>query len=89
MKKIDTLVRDIYKTIEGNGDWDGYNGSNLGGSLALISNQRFNAPQKPRGYLSLSSVGTPCKRKLWYKVNKSTEGEPLEDGCHIHPLSHS
>ena len=78
MKKINTLVDDIYKAIEGRGGWDGLDGSLLGQGISLLSNQRFCNPQKPRGYLSLSSVGTPCKRKLWYKVNKPTEGEGLQ-----------
>ena len=78
MKTINTLVSDIYKTIEGRGGWDGFNGALLGKAVSLLSNQRFSSPQKPRGYLSLSSVGTPCKRKLWYKVNKPTEGESLQ-----------
>jgi len=45
--------------------------------LSSVASQRFSSPQEPRGYLSLSSVGTPCKRKLWYKVNKPKEGESL------------
>jgi CRISPR/Cas system-associated exonuclease Cas4 (RecB family) len=49
----------------------------LGNSIALTANKRFSKPQEPRGYLSLSSIGTPCKRKLWYKVNKPGFGEPL------------
>ena len=77
MKKIDTLVRDIYKTVEGKGSWDSVVGSTFGNNLSSVASQRFSSPQEPRGYLSLSSVGTPCKRKLWYKVNKPTSGEPL------------
>jgi hypothetical protein len=77
MKKIETLVKDIYKTLQGKGGWDGFNGANLGDDIALVANQRFTKPQEPRGYLSLSSVGTPCKRKLWYKINKAGEGEKL------------
>ena len=77
MKKIDTLVRDIYKTVEGKGSWDSVVGSTFGSNLSSVASQRFSSPQEPRGYLSLSSVGTPCKRKLWYKVNKPKEGESL------------
>ena len=77
MKKIDTLVRDIYKTVEGKGSWDSVVGSTFGSNLSSVASQRFSSPQEPRGYLSLSSVGTPCKRKLWYKVNKPTSGESL------------
>ena len=77
MKKIDTLIRDINKTLKGMGGWDGIRGQSLGYGVILIANQRFSKPQEPRGYLSLSSVGTPCKRKLWYKINRTDEGEEL------------
>mgnify|MGYP001300927101 CR=1 FL=1 len=77
MKKIDTLIRDINKTLKGMGGWDGIRGQSLGYGISLIANQRFSKPQEPRGYLSLSSVGTPCKRKLWYKINRTDEGEEL------------
>jgi hypothetical protein len=77
MKKIDTLVEDIQSVIYGQGGWNGTIGSMLGNNIALTANKRFSKPQEPRGYLSLSSIGTPCKRKLWYKVNKPELGEPL------------
>ena len=77
MKKIDTLVKDLESVIYGQGGWNGTIGSMLGGNIALSANKRFSKPQEPRGYLSLSSIGTPCKRKLWYKVNKPGIGEPL------------
>jgi len=77
MKKIDTLVEDIESVIYGLGGWNGTIGSILGSNIAMSANKRFSKPQEPRGYLSLSSIGTPCKRKLWYKVNKPGTGEPL------------
>jgi CRISPR/Cas system-associated exonuclease Cas4 (RecB family) len=77
MKKIDTLVEDLESVIYGLGGWNGNIGSILGDNIAKSANKRFSKPQEPRGYLSLSSIGTPCKRKLWYKVNKPGTGEPL------------
>jgi len=77
MKKIDTLVEDLESVIYGQGGWNGTIGSMLGNNIAMSANKRFSKPQEPRGYLSLSSIGTPCKRKLWYKVNKPGFGEPL------------
>jgi hypothetical protein len=77
MKKIDTLVEDIESVIYGLGGWNGTIGSMLGDNITTSANKRFSKPQEPRGYLSLSSIGTPCKRKLWYKVNKPGIGEPL------------
>ena len=78
MKKIENLVRDIQKTIEGKGGWQASISESLGMSLAYLADNKFSKPQKPRGYLSLSSVGTPCQRKLWYKINKPKLGEPLK-----------
>ena len=77
MKKIDTLVEDIESVIYGLGGWNRTIGAQLGKSVSLSANSRFSKPQEPRGYLSLSSIGTPCKRKLWYKVNKPEFGERL------------
>ena len=67
----------MYKTLEGKGEWNEIRSKTLADGISVLSNQRFSKPQEPRGYLSLSSIGTPCKRKLWYKVNKSGEGESL------------
>lgn len=78
MKTIDTLVSDIEEVIYGRGGWYSAIGELLGNNIASASNKRFSKPQEPRGYLSLSSIGTPCKRKLWYKINKPTMGEPLD-----------
>jgi len=77
MKKIENLVKDIHKTIEGKGGWQSAISESFGMSIAHLADTRFSEPQKPRGYLSLSSVGTPCQRKLWYKINKPKVGEPL------------
>jgi hypothetical protein len=78
MKTIDTLVSDIEEVIYGRGGWYSAIGELLGNNIASASNKRFSKPQEPRGYLSLSSIGTPCKRKLWYKINKPGMGEPLD-----------
>jgi len=77
MKDINTLVKDLESVLYGLGGWTGTIGSILGDNIAASANKRFSKPQEPRGYLSLSSIGTPCKRKLWYKVNKPGTGEPL------------
>ena len=78
MKKIDTLIDDIESVIYGLGGWTRSIALNLGQNIGISANKRFSKPQEPRGYLSLSSIGTPCKRKLWYKVNKPEIGERLD-----------
>jgi hypothetical protein len=77
MKTIDTLVEDIEEVVKGNGGWDHMITHYLSETIADLAKSRFIKPQEPRGYLSLSSIGTPCKRKLWYKVNEPMTAEPL------------
>lgn len=76
MKTLDTLVEDIYGVIEGRGGWDKAVTEFFSTSLANIAEARFSQEQKPRDYLSLSSIGTPCERKLWYKINQTEDHEP-------------
>ena len=76
-KTINTLVQDMHDVIEGKGGWTDALGSLMGDGISTVANQRFSKPQEPRGYLSLSSIGTPCKRKLWYKINQTNDAEKL------------
>jgi hypothetical protein len=77
MKTIDTLVQDIEQTIFGHNGWDKTLGDFMANNISTMAEQRFAKPQEPRGYLSLSALGTQCERKLWYKINKTTQAEPL------------
>lgn len=74
---IETLIEDIEQAIKGRGGWSEVIAEEMGRAIADTANNRFSKPQEPRGYLSLSSIGTPCSRKLWYKVNKSDLSEEL------------
>ena len=76
-KTINTLVEDMYNVVEGKGGWTDAIGSLMGEGIATVANQRFSKPQEPRGYLSLSAIGSPCQRKLWYKINKTNEADKL------------
>ena len=78
MPKIETLVKDIYGVIEGKGGWDKTITKYLADNISSNAEARFKEPQKPRGYLSLSSIGSPCKRKTWYRINKTEEAAPLK-----------
>lgn len=77
MKTIDTLVEDIYAVIKGNGGWDDTVSELFSRGVVDIAHERFSKEQKPRDYLSLSMLGTPCPRKIWYKVNMNDKGEEL------------
>jgi CRISPR/Cas system-associated exonuclease Cas4 (RecB family) len=76
-KTIDTLVQDIYRVVEGHGGWDKTISQFLSTSIADVAEARFSKKQEPRGYLSLSSLGTPCDRKLWYRINQTADSQPL------------
>lgn len=77
MKKLDTLIYDINQVLLGEGGWDNAASKYLGDQISEVSFQRFSKPQEPRSYLSLSAIGTPCPRKLWYKINETEKAEPL------------
>lgn len=76
-KTIDTLVNDMNNVILGLGGWDQAVTKYLAESISSVAENRFSKPQEPRGYLSLSALGDPCDRSLWYKVNMADKGEPL------------
>jgi len=77
MPKIDTLIKDMEDTILGLNGWDHLISLKMGDRIGKAATSRFRAPQKPRGYLSFSSIGSPCKRKLWYKINEPALARPL------------
>ena len=76
-KTLDTIVEDIYGVIQGKGGWDAAITEFLSTSIANVAEARFSQAQVPRDYLSLSGIGTPCDRKLWYKINQTESSEPL------------
>ena len=77
MPKIETLVKDMYGVIEGKGGWDKTITQYLAENISANAEARFKEPQKPRGYLSFSSIGSPCKRRTWYRINRTAEAAPL------------
>lgn len=76
-KKLDTIVKDIYRVVEGKGGWDATVTEFFSSSLSSIAEARFSQEQIPRDYLSLSGIGSPCDRRLWYKINQTESSEPL------------
>jgi len=76
MPTIYTLVDDINEVILGNGGWDNTITQTFSEELSKVAETRFHQEQQPRDYLSLSSIGQPCKRKLWYKINEGDKAAP-------------
>lgn len=81
MKKINTLVKDIYDELENRGGWDKAITDYFIELMRDFAEQRRETQEEDqrheRGTLRLSSLGTPCKRKLWYQVNAPGEGEAI------------
>ena len=76
-KDISTLVTDMEDVILGKKGWDSVIGDQMAKNYSTIVADRFSKPQEPRAYLSMSSLGTPCDRKLWYKINQPETAIPL------------
>lgn len=84
MKTIDTLVDDIYDTISKPIPEEQV--TELGRSLTDMLKRRLSSAPAPRG-LSMSNLGSKCKRQLWYKVNKPELAEPLEPKARLNFLA--
>ena len=72
-KNIKTLVEDINNVIEGKGGWDDTVQEFFLSDLGQVMVDRLHERDKrdhPKGTLRMSSMGTPCKRKIWYSINK-------------------
>lgn len=77
-KSISTLIEDIYAVIDGKGGWDSTIAEYFSGTIGEVVHSRLNPEDsQERGTLRMSSLGTPCTRKLWYQVNTPDEGETL------------
>ena len=77
MPNISTLVEDIYGVVEGRGGWDETITQYLSESIAKVASERFSSEPEVRDTLSLSGIGKPCERELWYRVNEPDKAEPL------------
>ncbi len=82
-KTIDTLVADIYKTLEeGVGYDEDYR--EYGAEHARVLRARLAPHGEDRpGRLRLSSIGKPCVRELWYGVHAHLHREPLRPATRL------
>jgi len=77
MPEVSTLVQDIYKVVDGQGGWDETVTKYLADNISKVASERFSGEETPRDTLSLSGIGKPCERELWYRVNNSDKSAPL------------
>lgn len=76
MKKIDTLVPDIYELMDKGADVRQEDVEGFGKELSRIVEERLK-PQERKPYLRMSSLGTKCDRKLWYSINRPELAEDM------------
>lgn len=81
MKKIDTLIEDIYALFDSDKKFDLNLFHEFGGNLTDIMNIRFNE-ERVGGALRLSNIGKP-DRQLWFEINEPNKGEKLPPQAHI------
>lgn len=76
--KIETLVPDIYKTMEQGAEVSPEDVKSFGEDLSRIISERLSESRNDAGYLRPSNIGERCDRKLWYAVNHPEYGEKLD-----------
>lgn len=81
MKKIETVVEDIYKVVENPPEISKEQFRSLGEKIADSLMGSFNREQKPT--LRMSSIGKPCERQLWYSINQPEKAEKLKGPQYI------
>lgn len=82
MKKIETLVEDIYGLFKGDYKFDAASVRDFGTALATkLANRMSEERGKPT--LRLSNLGKPCLRQLWYSINTPKLAEPLPPSTRI------
>lgn len=80
MKKINTLVKDIYEELESRGGWNQAITDYFLDLMKDFAETRMSKQeeQEDKGpTLRLSQMGTPCKRKLWYAINNPGDSSSL------------
>jgi hypothetical protein len=82
LKRIDTLVADIYKLFQSPVDLPADLVKSFGDKLSSIIAERLKeAPGKKS--LRMSNLGTKCERRLWYQINRPERAEPLHPAARV------
>lgn len=80
MANIENLVRDIYDLMEGKIEpvlTDDVVDRFAQDVAAIVKNRILEGKRAKNPELRMSSLGSPCKRKLWYKYNTPEKAEDL------------
>lgn len=76
MKKIDTLVADIYEAVDKGVEVSHEDASAFADDFAKMLKGRL-SERRGNPYLRISNLGTKCDRKLWFNLNRPELAEPL------------
>lgn len=79
MKNIESLIEDIYQTVEEGVEVSEDAVQSFADELSSVVKARL-SPEARKGErkpLRLSSIGEHCERKVWYNANLPEEAEPL------------
>lgn len=77
MKKIETLVEDIYALFDNDVEIKEEDAIEFGKTLGQMLVRRLST-KREKPSVRLSNAGTPCSRKLWYTVNTPQLAEKLD-----------
>jgi hypothetical protein len=72
MKKLDTLVEDIYSVVEDSGGWSKIIHSDYMDKVEKVMSSRLgssDSSKERKPTLRMSNIGKDCQRQLWYDLN--------------------
>ena len=82
MKRIDTLIPDIYNLFNTDHRFDEKNVKEFADHLSAKLLGKLSEERGPPK-LRMSNLGTPCTRKLWYNINHPELAQTLPPQVHI------
>ena len=83
MKTLNTLVPDIYSTLEGKTVSSSFSSMDLTENLQHVYAKANTIKERPAKTLYFSEVGDPCPRKLHYRVNSPELAESIDGNTRL------
>lgn len=83
MKNINTLVADIYATLEGKMPTGSFSPLNMTEALQNVYAKANTIKERPAKTIYFSELGDPCPRKLNYRVNSPELAESIDGNTRL------
>ena len=83
MKSMNTLVADVYATLEGKEPAGSFSSLDLTGALQAVYKKAGTTKGRSPKTLHFSELGDPCPRKLNYRVNHSELAEGIDGNTRL------